>query len=100
MVKKYSDCDGQGGDLGTFARGQMVENFENVVFKMKPGEISEVFQSEFGYHIALLHENIPEVPLEFEKIKVDLIKVLNEQERDGIAQGILAGLKEKAVIVN
>ena len=51
-------------------------------------------------HIALLHENIPEVPLEFEKIKVDLIKVLNEQERDGIAQGILAGLKEKAVIVN
>jgi len=48
-------------------------------------------------HIALLHENIPEVPLEFEKIKVDLIKVLNEQERDGIAQGILAGLKEKAL---
>lgn len=100
VVKKYSDCNGQGGDLGTFPRGQMVEKFENVVFAMKPGETSEVFQTEFGYHIALLHEKIPAVPADFKKIKDDLIKHLENQERDRIVQKILGELKKEAVIVN
>jgi peptidyl-prolyl cis-trans isomerase C len=99
-VKKYSDCNGQGGDLGTFPRGQMVEKFDNVIFNMKPGELSEVFQTEFGYHIALLHEKIPAVPLEFDKIKDDLIKSMENQERDRRVQEVLSELKKKAVIVN
>jgi parvulin-like peptidyl-prolyl isomerase len=100
VVKKYSDCNGQGGDLGTFPRGQMVEKFDNVIFNMKPGELSEVFQTEFGYHIALLHEKIPAVPLEFDKIKDDLIKSMENQERDRRVQEVLSELKKKAVIVN
>ena len=41
-----------GGELGAFGRGMMVPQFENVVFALKPGEVSEPFRTEFGWHIA------------------------------------------------
>ncbi len=98
-AEKYSDSNGQGGDLGTFPRGKMVEKFENVAFALKPGEVSDIFQTPFGYHIVLVHEKIPSLPLEFEKIKGDIVKMLEGRERDRLVSEVLSGLKEKAVIV-
>lgn len=46
----------RGGDLGFFGRGDMPEEFERVVFKLKPGEISGVVKTEYGYHIFYLQE--------------------------------------------
>lgn len=58
---QYSQCKDSGGDLGWFARGQMVPLFEDIVFSMKPGEVSDVFQTEFGFHIAKLTDRrLPE----------------------------------------
>ena len=57
LAKQYSQDPGSaknGGDLGYFGRGMMVKAFEDTVFKQKEGEISDVLESEFGYHIIKL----------------------------------------------
>ena len=57
LAKKNSEDAGsaaQGGDLDYFGRGAMVKPFEDAAFAMKPGEISNVITSDFGYHIILL----------------------------------------------
>ncbi|MCM5680417.1 peptidylprolyl isomerase [Schlegelella sp. S2-27] len=59
LAKKNSDDPGSaasGGDLGFFGRGAMVQPFADAAFSMKPGETSDVVETDFGYHIIRLHE--------------------------------------------
>lgn len=64
LAKKYSEEPGaskSGGDLGEFGRGMMVPEFEAMAYSMRPGEISKVIQTEFGYHIIKLLDRRGEI---------------------------------------
>lgn len=58
LAEQYSDCpsSAQGGDLGWFAKGVMVPEFEQAAFSLNVNEISNPVQTQFGYHLIWLKE--------------------------------------------
>jgi len=62
MARRYSQDPGtrdQGGDLGWFRRGAMVDAFDRVAFSLRPGEISDPVETPFGYHLILVERVQP-----------------------------------------
>jgi len=53
LAKEHSDCPSgaDGGSLGTFGKGQMVREFEETTFAMDVDQISDVVETDFGYHL-------------------------------------------------
>ncbi len=72
----------KGGDLGFFARGEMPEEFEKAVFALKPGEISSIVKTEYGYHIFLLVAKTSGRHLTFSEAREDINKRLRREFRE------------------
>ncbi len=99
LAAEYSDCHSEpGGDLGFFAKGQMVPGFEVVAFSMATGEISPVFMTQFGLHIMQVFEREEPRPLDFAEVEKDLAKRLHEDARDKVFGEYLEQLRAKAKI--
>jgi len=98
MARKHSDCPENGGDLGYFGRGRMVPEFENVVFAMEPGQISDVFKTEFGYHIAVVTDKKPEMPCPLEDVRELVVRELTALARQKALEKFIDAQKAKAVI--
>jgi len=98
MARKHSDCPENGGDLGYFGRGSMVAEFENVVFAMEPGQISNVFNTEFGYHIAMVTDKKPEIPCPLEDVRELIVRELTAQTRQKALEKFIDREKAKALI--
>lgn len=96
VADKYSDCAGQGGSLGWFPAGEMVEEFEEVVFRMKPGEVSDVFRSVFGWHIATVHEKKPEGVRPLDEVRGQIEGALWREIQEKALEEYVDGLRAKA----
>jgi peptidyl-prolyl cis-trans isomerase C len=100
LAKEYSD-DGskdQGGDLGFFPRGQMVPPFDEAVFKLQPGEVSEVVTTQFGYHIIKLAERKDGSTVPFDQVKDRVVEFLSNQKKQQRAEAFIEEVKKKAKI--
>lgn len=99
VARRLSDDPGskeRGGDLGWFRRGQMVEAFERVAFRMRPGTVSDIVTTPFGYHIILVDRVQPG---EIKARHILLAPVLTSRELDAartIADTVAARLSRGA----
>jgi peptidyl-prolyl cis-trans isomerase C len=88
----------QGGDLNYFPRGQMVPEFDKVAFELKPGQISGVVQTQFGYHIIKVTDRKPARTVPYEEASAQIKQFLTEQKKQQRADNFIAGLKKKSKI--
>src|SRR5262245_27767956 len=97
LARQYSKDPGskdQGGELGFFARGQMVPQFEDVAFRLKKGEISEPVESQFGWHIVRIDDRRQRAAPPFETVKERVVASMIHKR----AQQVAADLRSKAQI--
>ncbi len=97
LAKEHSKDPGskdQGGELGFFGRGQMVPPFEEAAFRLKKGEISEPFESQFGWHIVKVDDRRQRPAPPFEVVKDRVVAHMIHRK----AQQIAVGLRDKAQI--
>jgi len=98
VVDKYTDCADSGGDLGFVSQGQMVEEFEDVVFNLGEGQISDVFRSRFGFHVAKVYSRELAMVPSLEDAKEQVTEALTEQMRSEAIDKFIDELKSKAKI--
>ncbi len=88
----------EGGDLGFFGRGEMPEEFEKAVFALKPGHISPIIKTEYGYHIFLLESRSKGKRLSFKEAAPEIYEKLRRMKREARFERWMAAMKKKTVI--
>ena len=92
LAKSRSDDPGtasKGGDLGWFPRGMMVKPFEDAAFSLEKGELSDVVETPFGYHVILVLDRKPAGTKPFEAVKGEIRKALSRQKAQSEAAALL-----------
>lgn len=88
-LSKDTSTAAKGGDLGFFSRDQMVQDFAKAAFALKPGEVSGVVKSPFGYHVIQVLDRQKGQPLTFEQVKAQLQRrLLDESQNQRFTQWI------------
>jgi peptidyl-prolyl cis-trans isomerase C len=88
----------QGGDLGYFPKGQMVPEFDKVSFELKPGQISDVVTTQFGYHVIKIVDHKSGRVVPFEEAQAKIKEYLANQKKMQHRDAFIEGLKKKAKI--
>ena len=98
LAKDFSQDPGskeRGGEY-VFPRGQMAMEFETAAFAMRPGQISDVVTTKFGFHIIKVLERNPPKKVEFDKVKDRIREGLQQEEADKQLPAYLEKVKQEA----
>jgi peptidyl-prolyl cis-trans isomerase C len=102
LAAKNSDCPSKqnGGDLGSFARGQMVKPFEDAAFSQQKNAIGPVVETDFGFHIIQVLEHRTEEIMKLDaETKKQISAFLEQQKQQTAFDGLVKKLKASANIV-
>lgn len=88
----------QEGDLGTFARGEMPEAFDQAVFDLPVGRVSDLVRTEYGYHIFLVEEHHPASQPTLNAAREEIIAKLRQQKEEKLYRDYLQALRQAASI--
>jgi len=100
LAKEFSECPRniKGGDLGYFGRGNMVKPFEDVAFALKTGEVSDIVETRFGYHLIKVVDKKPESVVGYEDVKDNIGQYLKKEKTGKELKGYIDKLRKKAVV--
>ncbi|MCX5852184.1 MAG: peptidylprolyl isomerase [Deltaproteobacteria bacterium] len=100
LAKESSQCPSapKGGDLGYFRRGQMVKPFEDAAFAMKQGQVSDIVETQFGYHLIKVTDKKPEGVISFAEVKEKIMNHVKMTKTKAEVDKYVEGLKKKAKI--
>jgi hypothetical protein len=96
IARAESDCPEQGGDMGFFQRGVMVEEFDAVVFDAPLHQLSPVFENGFGHHVAIVHERRAEGPVSLNQVSASIEAALHRGKQDREVGRRLEALRKSA----
>ena len=97
LAREYSDgpTKNKGGDLGYLRKGQLEKQFESKIFALKKGEITDVIETEYGFHIFKVTDIKPETILAYENVKEKVKKFLVDEKTKQEADEYARKLREK-----
>ena len=101
IAKEKSEDPGSainGGDLGFFPKGKMVPEFEKAAFAIKPNTLSEVIQTQYGYHIIYVTDRKAAGQEPFDKVQNDIKEYLQNQKQVEMVDNLVESLKKNAKI--
>nr|WP_257787940.1 peptidylprolyl isomerase [Limihaloglobus sulfuriphilus] len=98
LAKSESDCPSgkNGGDLNFFSQGRMVKPFSDAAFAMEVGEISDVVETQFGYHIIKVTDKKEANTQTFDEVKANIKARLESEKRNKYVSSYIEKLKEEA----
>ncbi|MHC4431353.1 MAG: peptidylprolyl isomerase [Planctomycetota bacterium] len=101
LAKANSVCPSapKGGDLGFFPRGKTTPAFEKVAFELQVGQLSDIVETEYGFHIIKATDHQDPTNITFEQAKEKIIELLTEEKQSEFADEYLKKLKAEAKIV-
>lgn len=98
LAEETSDDPGsrvRGGDLGYFQRGKMVKPFDEAVFSMtEPSQLSEIVETDFGFHVIRFEGRRPAGAIPFEEVREGLIEAARRRLAGEVRRGILSPIRD------
>jgi peptidyl-prolyl cis-trans isomerase C len=88
----------RGGELPVFGKGEMVPPFEAAAFALAAGKVSDLVETQFGFHVIKVHEQLPDGKAPFDSLKESLKKHLLGVKRQEAMTVYVKGLRDKAKI--
>jgi peptidyl-prolyl cis-trans isomerase SurA len=99
-AREYSEdiSASEGGDVGFVEKGKMVPEFENAVYSMEEGEISDIVETEYGYHIIKVEEVLKGGTLPLKDVKNKIQFILSNEKQKSAYEEWIAELRKSAFI--